>query len=293
VGLLRRGFFVLAMTLLFLCSQMANAQSSTATVSGAQSYPNSSKGLKHLLEYAQQITQAGKQEELRRLARDLVIPDHPRWFATTFGGGQGDVLSAAYIESAKEMELSLPKLLSSLPMDKKWKIEVQQLSSADVDSSPVFESAFLIRKPMILYSVTIEKRMEARPRLGYFVYVDGAFRLLGRLLTVSLAGPRALLLLRPSDIYEPPHIVEHKQDFPHMSSGTRPGSRVFQYWVLIDREGIARLVKWEGVDAWSAKAFSDILPGWRYIPAKLNGQKIEEVIPIKIIETVSVVGIGP
>jgi hypothetical protein len=97
------------------------AQQGTAPAVGVESYPDSTDGLKRLLDHARQITQAGKVEELRALARDLTIPDHPRWFASTFGGGLEDVLSAAYTESTREMDSVLPQLLSSLPMEKSGK----------------------------------------------------------------------------------------------------------------------------------------------------------------------------
>jgi hypothetical protein len=165
---------------------------------------------------------------------------------------------------------------------------MRRASSADSNAdSPLFLSLVALKQPTVFYQVRIERRKSTSLYLGYFVYVEGAFRLLGRMVIVSVAGPGTLLLLRPSDLFEPMQII--KPIHPQPTEKSSSSSTASDYWIIVDREGKVHLASSVRADAKSTKSFSDLLPRWKCKPAMLNGRPIETVslYTIQVTHTIS------
>lgn len=120
---------------------------------------------------------------VRTLERDLIIPNYTRWFVDTFGAEAGQRLAVDYAILIKQAEtpeglLSLAKVVQRdfTP------IEVSRIDDpSDSNATGLQRKALLARrKPIALYTVELR---------GFsfwsFVYVDGAFRIAGKMQALS------------------------------------------------------------------------------------------------------------
>jgi predicted Zn finger-like uncharacterized protein len=128
----------------------------------------------------------GDKARMGPLAKAFVIPNHREWFAKTFGEADGKIASADYEASVmnKNIELGLIAEMQQCLQKKQtqisaWKIEDPADIKATGNQKRILQK---MKAPTPLYAVrftlpgqTVGYRMDS------FVFVDGQFRILGRL----------------------------------------------------------------------------------------------------------------
>jgi hypothetical protein len=128
----------------------------------------------------------GEKAKMSLLSKAFVIPNHRGWFAKTFGEADGKIASADYEASVinKNIELGLIAEMQQCLQKKQtqifaWKVDDPADNQATGNQRRILQK---MKAPTPLYAVrftvpgqTIGYRMDS------FVFVDGQFRILGRL----------------------------------------------------------------------------------------------------------------
>lgn len=129
----------------------------------------------------------GKEAEVIELNKKMLLPDPEGWFKNTFGDDAGAKLAEAYKEWAKQMKSK--RSVEELKMvQDSGRSEVVVREIVETGDSNHYQDQILstmVMKPEI-YQIRLIK--DGSPGeffdLGFFVYVDGAFRNIGHLKAV-------------------------------------------------------------------------------------------------------------
>jgi hypothetical protein len=115
-------------------------------------------------------THAGSTGE-QRLMRSLVIPNSSAWFIETFGPTVGPVFNFRYCHQFGWQFARLYHYLPGIARDR----NLQVLWDHSVSEPRVIS---LANRPLKIYFASVSNGDWAM-KIGYFVYVDGSFRLFG------------------------------------------------------------------------------------------------------------------
>lgn len=114
----------------------------------------------------------------------LALPDPEEWFAEVFGEEAGGNLASDYDEQAKSMGADLSELFADAVAEGRVEVRVTKIGSADDANATGGQRKALeaMARPVALYSVRLVKPGETSGmHIWSFVYVDGAFRLAGKM----------------------------------------------------------------------------------------------------------------
>lgn len=146
-------------------------------------YPDSTEGLRRLAADMLRTARAGDWDGLARLSRGLELKD-AGWFRRTFGDEAGARLAAEYAKMAPSLEPELRKLMGKVVQDHAIDIEALRADRADDPQMPgaVQDALAAMRQPQPLYLVRFKQPGASLGQtLFAFVYVDGGFRLIGKM----------------------------------------------------------------------------------------------------------------
>lgn len=143
--------------------------------------------LEHKIETILQ-TAAGRPQDLPAQLRDLVLPNHQNWFRQVFGGQTGAVLAQEYGRRVPTFEIDLHKLFAAMVREGKTEVRVNRIDRIGDPLATGLQNKLLaaMRQTVPLYSVRMAKPAEKRStHLWSFVYVDGGFRLVGKMRAIN------------------------------------------------------------------------------------------------------------
>jgi hypothetical protein len=159
-----------------------HAETAAATAA-EESFPETQEVLRKYFEQMMDATEVGNLSFAKTLARDMIIPNHKRWFAENFGREAGERLDVDYsiiIKSADTPEglFNIPKLLER----PRTPILVERITDpGDTNATGLQRKALLARKKdFALYTVEVRGFS-----IWSFVYVDGAFRIAGKMQSIE------------------------------------------------------------------------------------------------------------
>jgi hypothetical protein len=152
------------------------------------SYPETTEGLSQLTRDVFQSVKAGETERTQALIASMKLPKPDAWFKTTFGDAVGAKLAAEYTEMLPEFDKSLTELYTKMVNENQMELKVASFNKSGDPAATGLQNAALgaMAKPATLYSLRMLKPSEdLGMHLWSFVYVDGTFRLAGKMRAVS------------------------------------------------------------------------------------------------------------
>lgn len=244
-------------------------------------YANNAAGLEKLIATVLATVSSGQTDAAAAQLRSLALPNPDNWFRENLGDAVGTKLAADYAVAVPEFESALPKLLLPVASDLRAKIVVHR-SAGPTDYEDPFDLsldlsivAMFLRHPVYFYSVSVSSGANTELDLGHFVYVDGGFRLLGRILATRVDSGVNVRLLPPSAKMERVKLLESKHP-------AYPGVALSRHM-----QGTVRILATIGSDGsikdpqvlQGESVFVDptlvAIRQWRYTPPLLDNKPIE------------------
>ena len=140
--------------------------------------------LQKLMEDTLAAVKAGQKDKVAALLRPLVLPDATAWFKKVFGEDIGAKLGGEYNSMSSTLATDLAGIFEARVKDGRTMVSVTKIESAtDPNATGLQKQALAAMKTKVpLYTV----RLAEKPGMpGYtlwsFVYVDGQFRLVGKM----------------------------------------------------------------------------------------------------------------
>lgn len=140
--------------------------------------------LQKLMEDTLAAVKAGQKEKVAALLRPLVLPDATAWFKKVFGEDIGAKLGKDYSSMSSTLPTDLAGIFEGRVKDGRTIVSVTKVESAtDPNATGLQKQALAAMKTKVpLYTVRFaEKAGMPGYTLWSFVYVDGQFRLAGKM----------------------------------------------------------------------------------------------------------------
>ena len=154
------------------------------TQARAGDYPDTPQGLEQLVHDVVDALKDDKTDTAKQLIGSMVLPNPDAWFTKTFGEDRGKVLAANYAK----FTLSFPEMGLKLFQDqvKQNRINVKAYKVEAADDKQAtggqVEAILSMKEKSPLYGVRmIAPGKEYGLHLWSFVYVDGNFRMIGKM----------------------------------------------------------------------------------------------------------------
>jgi TonB family protein len=257
------------LVVLLVFPSVARSQEQSVTTSAvAATYPNTSEGLKQLLQHMQAAAREGNEQKVAAFLKIMEVPNCDAWLHELYAPDKADSwmsLCDGKVLAYKEKFL-LERFVSLAA-------ENGEISTRKVNDNPEpgkgLEWGWLhaIRHPLDIYFAgwkTLSQPREARDQpLGYFVFVDGAFRWYS---LVEYLVPAKLIKK-----VEPVHPTE---------AADQPIAGTVRVQFAIGADGAvhrAHAISGKGYSDHPSlmKAAEEAVMQWRYQPATLLGRAIE------------------
>ena len=151
-------------------------------------YAETKEGLTKLIQDVLAAGKANEKDKLAALIKDLRLPNHDSWFKKTFGDEKGAKLAAEYGESLKKFDEDITKLFADMVKDGKTQVTVLIVKAPDDKEATGLQKDALaaMKEKVALYTVRMTKPgEESGTTLWSFVYVDGGFRLAGKMRAIK------------------------------------------------------------------------------------------------------------
>jgi TonB family protein len=240
------------------------------------------EALRTLVTAALAAAQAGDQPKMEDIAHSMIIPDYETWFKATFGEETGLRLAAAYKADSENQEKWLPTLFATLAKQD-GEILVEDVREPGYTGAGSWCGHLFLRaakNDASFYNVSLEQLQQDGSKrtdhLGYFAFVDGAYR---RLDCKSLG----LFALRVGGNVQAAKLINRVQPvYPEAALIGRISGNV-RLRVLLSKEGTVEQIEVVSGHPLLLKAALDAVRQWIYQPTLLNGE------PVKIDTTVDLV----
>ena len=170
---------------LYACAKKGSGgESGGKDSSTVGSYPDTTDGMKSLIEAIYNAAKANDKDKLAVYIRSLKLPDRDAWFKKVFGEALGGQLSIEYRDQLYEFDDQNTTLFKDLVSSSRSKVIAFKFDKpGDPRATGLQDAALKVMKiPTPLYSVRAVKPGEDRgTQIWSFVYVDGGFRFIGEL----------------------------------------------------------------------------------------------------------------
>jgi TonB family protein len=286
-GLQKRTFLLLLVFLLAPSASRSqkNSLPAPASTGESSSYPNTSAGLRELLEAMLAAAKSNNSPALTVLLKSTEIPNCDAWLHTMYDSDKADSwMSLCEAKSLGGNEKSFMKLLANLAK------EEGQFITRKVNDNPEpgrgMEWGWLqaIKKPLDIYfaSWKTAKEPEAEP-IGYFMFIDGGFRWES---TVQFVKPK----FSRSTVVPAKLVKKVEPVYPSEAAAQHISGTVRVYFV-IGADGVvynAHAISGEGLsdDPSLRQAAEDAVRQWRYTPATIDGKAAESnAVTVNIVFT--------
>jgi TonB family protein len=145
------------------------------------SYPEKGGGLEKELHDLQKARKAGDKTSADAILRSFVLPDPEHWFTRTFGEDVGKLMAGQYIPVSHMLVQQLQGIMDHLEDMKFNDVEVRKFDKPCDDHADDYVYPLLLARTeqLPLYEATFKKG-NSYQAMNSFVFVDGAFRYIGR-----------------------------------------------------------------------------------------------------------------
>jgi TonB family protein len=258
---------------LFAILVMAAGQPSQllAQTNTIYAYPNSTEGLRKLLNDVLLSAKGGDQKKLRAQIVDMEIPDYENWFIHMFGPDKGASWAGPYGKDLAEQEKNFQQLWIELANQKGEIVVVQ------VDTVKKYDT---LTGPLDEYIATWKKSEATNGRstepIGPFYFVDGKFRW-----DSTVRYPRDFSPIKGSVVAA--KLIEKVQPVypPEAREKRIEGTVVLN--VVITKDGSVTVLSAKEGDPLLVPAAIDAVQHWRYTPFLLNGAAVDMRTQIHVV----------
>jgi TonB family protein len=278
---------ILICGLLSFASVMAINASASEMAHAAQTpsaLPESPSGLQSQLETILRAARDKNSKQLDDLASDLQIPESANWFSATFGEELGSVLAATYNNSWKSYEYAVAQMFRASSSGKHFQVFVKEYSPSSLVSSDSFIQAILrdSKVPLRLYTCGVGKDHPIGSLPGFYVYVQGSFRIVNwqtfyGLPNVKPARIRVGTSVAMSQLIRQVNPIHSPENRQKRLQGT------VLLHIVIDRDGsVVRAEPVSGPPELTQEAV-DAVRQWLFKPTLLNGDPVEVDTTVTIV----------
>jgi hypothetical protein len=180
--MLKRTLAVGAVVLLALHAALAQQPQAPAAAGG------SAEDLKKLMQEMLTAAKAADATKVQTMANALVLPSHEAWFKQVFGDEKGAALAADYGPHTAEFAEQLGGFFAKLVEQGRTEVHTVLIDKSDSADATGLQSTAIaaMKQPMALYTAEfVVPGDKDGTTLWSFVYVDGAFRFVGKLRPLS------------------------------------------------------------------------------------------------------------
>lgn len=260
-----------------LYSKSQNPQEyAPAPASAASVYPETQEGLKSLIGDMLAAIQTGDKEKTTSYLSNLTIPDHGTWFVQTFGPEKGHLLEFKYADLLAQMPDQIIRRLKFALDGQNTDVKIIVMQKP-VDPSLRLGRAIIeaMIQPSTLYRASLTKPTEKYGEdLGFFVFVDGAFRSVGTDVFQTFSAALPLRIRQGGNVTAARILRQVRPRYPDDARKARIQGDVVLH-VIIDREGAVVEVEIVSGDPLLTQAAIEAVKQWKYTPTLLNGQPVE------------------
>jgi len=148
------------------------AKGSTTSHTETQSiYPNTSDGLRQLLQTMLMAAKNGEGARLSGLIKETEIPNYEVWFTETFGQEKGESWAGPYGQNLGQRQAEFQKLIIQIAQ------EDGEIRVTKLDATKQYDT---LTVPLDLFLADWRKSAgptsQSVDHIGYFMFIDGRFR---------------------------------------------------------------------------------------------------------------------
>lgn len=262
-----------------------NEPQNSAGTSVINSYPETTDGLRDLLQQLVAAFQRGDTEETSRIMQSLVLPDYNKWFVQVFGTNPGTRVAELYLESMKNQTPSMSDSLRGVVQEGKTNIRVKRFEPND-DSLPEWYVRPLMKamqNPTVLYQANAYKELPGSWEFpGYFFYVDGGFRFVSRYAFRDLPGVMPARI-RVGGNVQAASITHLVQPTYPLDAKMKHIQGTVMLHAIIGKDGRITNLEFLGGPLELKQAAMDAVHQWIYKPTFLLGKPVEVDTTIRVV----------
>lgn len=262
--------------------------SHTPTAAQAAPYPNSVDGLHQLILDMLDAQQKGGYSATAKYLAPLALPESASWFSDNFGEEYGSQFAIFYASWASFRDSQISGDLARALAAQMTQVEVLRFDKPGDSGTTSRDDYFLglRQQPAPLFVVVFKSASGASMRWSYFIFADSAFRYLGELPDLRLAGNSAVSGLEKSSpqLARRIHIggnvmaskIEHQvpPTYPPDAAAAHIEGTVLLH-ATIAKDGTVSELQFVSGPQLLMRAAMEAVRQWRYSPFLLNGQPVE------------------
>jgi protein TonB len=265
-------------------------------------YPEKSGGLDRELHDLQKARKSGDKATEGAILRSLVLPDPEKWFTQTFGPDAGEHMAEQYIPVSHALVQALKGIFDHLEDMKFNDIEIRKFDKPCDDHADDYVYPLLLARleQAPLYEATF-RNGNSYQQMNSFVFVDGAFRYIGRinipdgllfdeLRHKSSDTPAATKTSKPvklgGNVAAGRLLKRVPPVYPEDARRNYVQGTVRLLAVIQEDGSIGELRVAKGVCSLS-KAAMDAVKQWRYQPFVVNGQNVRIYTTVETVFTLN------
>lgn len=240
-------------------------------------YPESTEGLRSLLEDFFRVIRANDTPKHSQLLSVLSLPNHTEWFLKTFNSTEGPRLDAKYVEIQSEASAAFQKRIETAIKDAKDRIIIREFKKP-VKTIRLFSAATeAMVKPIAIYEAEANTGPgDVMPDfVGDFVFVEGRFRALDQQVFQALSSAPPLRIRLAENEVRKGLIQRVEPQYSPLvrGSGLSSGSVVLR--VTLRTDGSVQQVQVVSGHPLLVQSVLNAVRKWRYQPVLLNGVPVE------------------
>jgi TonB family protein len=253
---------------LFLLSLIPGLQNKIATagapVAPPSAYPDSTDGLRLLLQDALTVAKNGDNEKLASIVKGMEVPDCKAWLYRTYAPDSAE--SWLSLCDAKNDE-SMQDLLVNLGSKSGNIITRSVNTSPEPGRGMEWGMLQALKQPVDIYFAALETPGGPRPEpIGYFMFIDGGFRWDS---TISFVH-----ITRRGPPVQPPGMLKMVYPVYPPKAKARGIEGTVKLQITIRSDGSVKILRLISGDPLLVPAAKKAVSQWRYKPTIVNGRPI-------------------
>ncbi len=235
-----------------------------------------------------EATKINNQKTLAAYAESLRLPDPDAWFKDTFGEVLGTQIAESHGALRERLHVSLFEGLSGILNDQFADFTIQRFEKpCEPATDKTFYTVLLMRRQHVpLYLAKFTKPHESRIRImGFFAYVNGAFRYLGIIRVEQLRALPGSKVIRQGGNVQQAKLVNIVR--PHYPEAARDNhiQGTIRLYALVSADGTIGALQVIDGSCLLAEAAVKAVNQWRYNPTLLNGEPVHVMTTIDVVFT--------
>lgn len=242
----------------------------------------SPQDLRAFLNTTWELVSARRDAELAAKMQHLPLPDHRAWFLRHFGEDRGGTITERYEELLPKLADRFIDVFRAETKIREIAFRVERLSGEGNEKESLERMIVEeLRVPVALWKLSSSVRgTEGSLTLGYFVFVDGHFRLIPNEAFFSSTGPTPQI--RVGEKTQQLQLVSQaRPHYPIVARQERVSGTVILRAIIATDGTIKELAVLSG-HRLLAPAAVDAVRKWRYRPTLVGGRPAEVITTIEV-----------